>query len=174
MNKEKKTIKFSNIYISLRSISLRIKIFLSCFLFVLTLGYLSGLDLLNFTTNFSVSGIERNILGAPENYDQDVIYFKMPKAELNTIVHTHLISLSCVFLLLGLIFNCTNYNLFLKKFFMVEPMICLVTTFGSMWLLWHGFIWTKYLIMISGLIMHSSFIIMIFLIYKDMFFQKTN
>ena len=73
-------LKKTEIYLS--KISKKHKLFLSVFLFVLSVGYISGLDLLNFSTNFSIEGIERNILGEKEHLD--TLYFKMPKPQLNT------------------------------------------------------------------------------------------
>ena len=113
------------------------------------------------TTNFSIEGIEKNILGEAEDQDKEVLYFKMPKGQLNTIIHSHLIGLSIVFLILSILFNMTSYSLVLKKIFMIEPMVCLITTFGGMWFLWHEVNFMKYIILVSGIIMHLSFILMV-------------
>ena len=167
-------IELKKLSIRLSALKIHFKIFISVFLFVLSVGYISGLDLLNFTTNFSVEGIERNILGELENKDQDIIYFKMPKGQLNTIIHSHLIGLSIVFLILSILVNMTNCNFLFKKIFMIEPMICLITTFGGMWLLWHEINFMKYVIMISGIIMHLSFVVMVIFIYFDLFLYKSK
>ena len=112
-------IELKKLSIRLSALKIHFKIFISVFLFVLSVGYISGLDLLNFTTNFSVEGIERNILGELENKDQDIIYFKMPKGQLNTIIHSHLIGLSIVFLILSILVNMTNCNFLFKSFILV-------------------------------------------------------
>jgi len=163
-------LKKTEIYLS--KISKKHKLFLSVFLFVLSVGYISGLDLLNFSTNFSIEGIERNILGEKEHLD--TLYFKMPKAQLNTIIHSHLIGLSIVFLILSLLLNMTHANDLLKKFLTIEPMISLLTTFGGMWFLWHEFYFMKYIIFASGILMHLSFVFIILLIYFELIFFKVK
>jgi len=42
---------------------------------------------------------------------------------------------------------------------MIEPNVSLVVTFG-LWLLWLGHTWVKYVIMISGILMHLSLILL--------------
>ena len=61
----------------------------------------------------------------------------------------------------------------IKYFLMLEPMVSLVVTFGGLWLLWSGVFWMKYIIMISGIMMHLSLVAIILLLLKDLLFHKS-
>ena len=142
------------------------------FLLTLAFGYFSGLDLLKHTTDFNAEGIEKNILGSEEDEYAEELYFKMSEGELHTIIHSHVITLGVVFVFLSFMIFISSYPSALKSFLMIEPMIALVTTFGGLWLLWNGISWVKYLIMISGILMHLSFLLIILLLLKDLIIKK--
>ena len=55
---------------------------------------------------------------------------------------------------------------------MIEPMISLITTFGGLWLLWNGVLWMKYIIMVSGILMHLSFVLIVFLLLKELLYKN--
>ena len=61
----------------------------------------------------------------------------------------------------------------IKNFLMLEPTISLVVTFAGLWLLWSGISWMKYIIMISGILMHLSIIAVLLLLLKDLTFHKS-
>ena len=142
------------------------------FLLTLAFGYFSGLDLLKHTTDFKAEGVEKNILGTEADEYAEELYFKMSEPELHTIIHSHVITLGVVFVFLSFMIFISSYPPALKSFLMIEPMISLVTTFGGLWLLWNGIFWVKYLIMISGILMHLSFLLMILLLLKDLIIKK--
>ena len=77
-----------------------------------------------------------------------------------------------LFLLLSLLLFLTHYPAGLKSFLMIEPMLSLITTFGGLWLLWKGVLWIKYLVMISGLLMHLSLVGLVGLLLYALLFKK--
>jgi len=146
---------------------------LTVFLLALSFGYFSGLDLLKHTTDFKAAGVEKNVLGTEMDEQAEELHFKMSERELQGLIHSHVISLGMLFLMLSIIMYFSSYNEGLKYFLMLEPMISLVVTFGGLWLLWSGVYWMKYIIMISGILMHLSLIAIILLLLKDLLFHKS-
>ena len=80
-----------------------LKYSLVVFLITLSFGYLSGVDLVKHTTDFKAQGIEQNILGDELDETAEELYFKMSEKQLHNIIHSHVISLSMLFLLLSLL-----------------------------------------------------------------------
>ncbi|MDC3395264.1 hypothetical protein OAX10_02810 [Flavobacteriales bacterium] len=146
---------------------------LTVFLLALSFGYFSGLDLLNHTTDFKVAGVEQNVLGNEIDEEADELHFKMSERALQGLIHSHVISLGMLFLILSIIMCFSSYNEGIKYFLMLEPMVSLVVTFGGLWLLWSGVFWMKYIIMISGIMMHLSLVAIILLLLKDLLFHKS-
>lgn len=142
------------------------------FLFVLAFGYLSGVDLLKHTTDFKSKGVEQNVLGNEVDEYADELHFKMSERELHGIIHSHVITLGVLFVMLSFMFFFTSYSEGLKSFLMIEPLVSLITTFGGLWLLWSGVVWMKYIIMLSGILMHLSFVILVVLLLRELLFKK--
>ena len=99
-------------------------------LIALAFGYLSGLDLLEQTTDFKSKGIEENVLGNEIDEFADELHFKMSKRQLHAIIHSHVITLGLLFVLLSIMLFFTSYSQGMKSFLMIEPMISLIITFG--------------------------------------------
>src|SRR5688572_9317404 len=142
--------------LSLSSLPAPLRLLLLGFLTALTFGYLTGIYFLKNTGQVNPSGIEANYLG---NEEQEVmeeeIKFRMSEGELLTIIHTHVLSLSLIFLALaGLIYLCKIPSR-LKLFFVLEPFVAILSTFGGLWLLWKGWNFMDIVIMISGILMHG-------------------
>lgn len=129
------------------------------FLFVLTIsiGYSFSLRQLYITTGASPTNLQEHYLGNEENEDAEVLKFKKNEKELLTFLHNHLLSLGVLLLLLTLILYFTPLNALLKKILLVEPFISLIVTFSSIYGLWSGIDFLKYLIPLSGFLFHLSF-----------------
>ena len=149
-----------------------LKISLSIFLISLSFGYISGIDLLKHTTDFNLKGIEENIIGNEFDESAEELKFNMSEREIAGIIHSHVISLAMLFLILSLLIFFSSYSNGIKTFFMIEPTISLFLTFGGIWMLWAGISWFKYVIIISGILMHLSFVIIIILLLKDLIITK--
>lgn len=149
-----------------------LRLSLSVFILALSFGYFSGLDMLKHTTDFKAEGIQENVLGNEFDEEADELHFKMSERELHGIIHSHVITLSILFVVLSLLIFFTTLPPFFKSFLMIEPTVSLVVTFGGLWMMWHGFTWVKYLIMASGILMHLSIVCIVLVLLKNLLFTK--
>ena len=152
--------------ISLTTLDLRIKRLLTLFLVVLTIGITTGLIYLSLTTGSKISGIEEHYKGSVIKDEFD-IPDKYPKTVHNLLLttHNHLISLSIIFLIMGGIFSFSTSikSEVLKSFLIYEPFFSIILTFGGIWgirYLHPLFLWV---VIVSGIIMYSSFYIKAFI-----------
>jgi len=90
-----------------------------------------------------------------------------------TIVHSHILSMSLIFFLLGLILATIELQRSLKLFLMIELFLWLILTFGGMYLLWKGHLWMKYVVMFSGSLMVLSYRASIFIEFNQLL-KKNN
>lgn len=136
------------------------KLFIASFVIVLSIGYFTGLQFVRQTDSDTPAGMEENYLGNEESdADLEVMKFKKSDREMLTILHTHILSISFIFFLLGGLVAITSLSSKLKAFLMVEPFISIVLTFGGIWLMWEGILWMKYVVMISGTLMTLVFLL---------------
>ena len=140
--------------------------FIAFFVIVLSVGYFTGLLFVNQTDATHPQGIEENYLGNEDVADLDVMKFKKGEREMLTIIHTHILSMSFIFFLLGGILATTSINKKLKSFLMLEPFVSIILTFGGIYLLWSGLLWMKYIVIISGILMTVCFVLSAFFILR--------
>lgn len=134
-----------------------IKVFIAAFVVILSLGFYTGLLFVNQTSSSNPAGIEENYLGNEEDENAQVMKFKKGEREMLTILHTHILSMSFIFFLLGGLVWLTKLPKKVKLFLTVEPFISVVLTFGGIYLLWKGFLWMKYVVIVSGTLMTATF-----------------
>ncbi|APU08834.1 hypothetical protein A5M85_00580 [Cellulophaga lytica] len=134
-----------------------IKLFIGAFVVILSIGFYTGLMFVNETTGAKPAGITENYLGNEEDEDAEVMKFKKSKREMLTTVHTHILSMSFIFFLLGGLVWLTKLPKKLKLLLTIEPFLSVLLTFGGIYLLWSGLLWMKYIIMISGALMTLTF-----------------
>lgn len=151
---------------SLAKMSLQFRIFVICFVLVLNVGFFTGFNFVRVTTSLDADGVEQNYLGNEEDEDAEIMHFKKSEQEVLTLVHNHILSLSLIFFVMGVLLYMTNTNTRTKGFLMFEPFVSLLLTFGGIYLLWKGLTWFKYIIMISGSLMVFSLLLMSMLIIK--------
>lgn len=149
-----------------------IKLLVVAFICTLSIGFYGGITFVNDTTNSNPKGIEERYLGNEADEEAATMKFKKTKAEILTLVHNHILSLSVIFFLLSLILATTSINKRLKLVLMIEPFISIVLTFGGIYFMWLSYSWMKYVIMVSGLFMTATFIASTFLIIKSIFSKK--
>ncbi len=136
-----------------------IKMFISAFVIVLSIGYITGLQFVRQTESIVPNGLEENYLGNEDQEDVQVMKFKKGKREMLTIIHTHILSMSFIFFLLGSLVWLTKLSMKLKLFLTVEPFVSVLLTFGGIYFLWTGVLWMKYVIIFSGFLMSVTFAI---------------
>ncbi len=150
-----------------------IKAFLVCFLLTLSFGYFSGFDLLNHTTQFNVNGLEKNFLGNELEESPIELKFKMSEKQILNIIHTHVLSLALLFFIVSFLLFFTPIKTSWLCFLSIEPLVSLITTFLGIWLMWKGLAFMKYIVMISGILMHLGFLFSILvLLYYCLFFKE--
>ncbi|MBR9758073.1 MAG: hypothetical protein GYB39_08305 [Algicola sp.] len=142
---------------SLRTFPKELKWLIGAFIVVLSIGFYTGLLFVNETTHAKPAGIEEQYLGNEDQEEVAVMKFKKSDKEMLTLVHNHMLSLSVIFFLLGLILYTTKLPKKLKSVLMVEPIASVVCTFGGIYFLWKGVLWMKYIVMLSGALMTLSY-----------------
>lgn len=147
----------------------QVKIFIAAFVFVLSVGYITGLLFVRQTESVAPDGIEENYLGNEDTEDLSVMKFKKGEREMLTIIHTHILSMSFIFFMLGGLIALTSLPKKLKGFLMIEPFISILLTFGGIYLMWNGVLWMKYVVMISGILMTVVFIIGALAVLQQLF-----
>lgn len=156
----------------IQELSKTTKMLLVCFLITLSFGFYTGLLFINENTNSTFNGMEEHYLGNEDDENAEVMKFKKSKKDIVTMVHNHVLSLSIIFLLLGGLLLLTDLSPILKKILIVEPFISLLLTFGGIWVMWSGVLWFKYVIMLSGILMTTTFTVSVFIILFQLLRKK--
>lgn len=149
-----------------------IKLLIGAFVIILSIGFYTGLLFVGETSSASPKGIEEQYLGNEQDEDAAVMKFKKSKKEMLTLVHNHILSMSIIFFLLGLLVSITQLGKKLKLCLMIEPFLSVVLTFGGLYFLWSGVLWVKYIVMLSGMLMVLSFTLSAFIILKQLFHKS--
>jgi hypothetical protein len=133
---------------------------LIAFVVTLSFGYGTGMYYLTLTSGTQTQSIEENYLGNETDESALEMKFKKPEKEVISIIHSHVISFSLIFLSIGGLLLLTSYTTRLKSILIIEPFISIILTFGGIWLMWKGVAWMKYIIIISGTLMNLTYILM--------------
>ncbi len=153
-----------------------LKRFLTFFLTTLTCGMIVGLVYLNQTTSLSADGTINRISGSQQEAGFDIPdYYPKPVSELLITTHNHIISFALIlFVIGGLFYFNTIVNGFWKNFLMIEPLISVLVTFGSIWGL--RFISTDfiYITIVSSLLLYTSYFVIVFIILYDLNFKNSS
>ena len=150
-----------------------LRLFITAFLLVLTVGYAIGLVFVDHTTSGTPQGLSEHFRGSPENSES--LEFKYAKSanEMYIFLHNHILSLSLVFFAVGAIFYFHSMpSKVLKDILIVEPFVAILTTFGGIWLMRfvsEYFIW---LVLISGISMVACYGTMTTLILKELWLRR--
>ena len=158
----------------LSSFPKEIKIFIGAFVLILSIGFFTGLLFVSQTSTTSPNGIVENYTGNEEDEDAEVMKFKKSDREMLTIVHTHILSMSFIFFLLGGLVWLTKLSKKIKLFLTVEPFLSVVLTFGGIYFLWTGVLWMKYVIIFSGFLMTATFSISVILVLYQLIFLSAK
>ena len=146
-----------------------IKMFLVAFLVALSVGYFTGLNFVSQTESTSPKGIVENYNGNEDNPEAKTMKFKKGKREMLTIIHTHILSISFIFFMLGILVWGTNQSVLLKSILTVEPFVSVLLTFGGIYMLWLGYSFFSYIVVISGILMTLSYAVGVLVVLKDLF-----
>ena len=134
-----------------------IKFFVITFVLVLSIGFYTGLLFVSETSTASTAGIVENYLGNEEDEEAEVMKFKKGEREMLTIIHTHILSMSLIFFLLGGLVWLAKLPYRLKMFLTIEPFVSVLLTFGGIYFMWTGLLWMKYVVIFSGFLMTATY-----------------
>ncbi len=148
-----------------------IKFFIAAFVIILSIGFFTGLLFVSETSTTSPNGIVENYNGNEDDEDAPVMKFKKSEREMLTIVHTHILSMSFIFFLLGGLVWLTKGSKKLKLFLTIEPFVSVILTFGGIYFLWTGILWMKYVVVLSGFLMTATFTISALLVLYQLCLQ---
>ena len=156
---------------SISQFSKEIRLLITAFVITLNIGFFTGLNFIEETSSFRPDGIETNYLGNENNENAEIMQFKKTEKNILTVVHNHILSMSIIFLLLGVLLSFTSINKKLMRVLIIEPFISIILTFGGIYVLWTGVLWFKYIIMISGMALTISLLFSSFFILKESVFS---
>ena len=148
----------------------QMQIFLAVFLTVLTVGVTIGLIYLNYETSFSVGGAIENYQGTVLDEDFE-IPDKYPKSYSGMLLstHTHIIAFAFIFFILGgITFFSSKLSPGWKTFLMIEPLVSILVTFGSLWGLRYLHPVFASIAMFSGIIMYTSYYVIVFILLFEL------
>ena len=134
-----------------------IRLFIAVFVIILSIGFFTGLLFVKQTDSATPAGVEENYLGNEEDEEAPVMKFKKGDREMLTIIHTHILSMSFIFFLLGGLVWITRFPKKWKLFMTIEPFLSVLLTFGGIYLMWKGMLWMKYVVIFSGTLMTLTF-----------------
>jgi hypothetical protein len=136
------------------------------FLFVVTisLGYGFGLRYLFLTTEANTTTLQENYLGNEDNEDAEVMKFKKTEKSILTFLHTHLLSMGSLQLALSLLLYFSKLPIKIKNFLAIEPFVSMLITFSGIYILWLGVEELKYVVIFSGMLFHTSFVLSLVLL----------
>ena len=149
-------------------LSKELKWLVVAFVIVLSIGFYSGLLFVGETSSANPNGIEEHYLGNESDEEAMIMKFKKSEQEMLTLVHNHILSMSIIFFLVGILLSITKLNKKLKLFLMIEPFISVILTFGGLYLLWKELLWMKYIVMCSGILMTLTFTISVAVILTQL------
>lgn len=157
-----------NFSLRLRDIPGPIKNLLRLYLIIQTLGFFLGLFLVGNISNYSAKGIQEHYRGSQvENAFEMPEKFPISLKALLITTHSHVISFAQIFLILSfLIFFC-ELPASIKKFLMYEPLVSIFTTFGGIWGLRYVHPAFLYVIIISSVLLYTSYFAAVFLILRE-------
>jgi len=154
------------------------KLKILCFItvFNLTIGVGVGLYYVGYTTQYSLSGTSEHFAGSKISDDFDIPdKYPKPFTELLNTTHTHVISLTFIFLIIGGIFYFNSIITgSMKTILIIEPFISIIVTFGGIWLIRFIHPGFSYLVILSGILMYLSFIIMASTIFYELSIKSSR
>lgn len=146
-----------------------LKMLIGAFIIVLSIGFYTGLLFVGETSSANPNGIEEHYLGNEDVENATVMKFKKNEQQMLTLVHGHILSMSIIFFLVGLILCTTKLPKKLKTVLIVEPFMSVLLTFGGLYFLWKGMLWMKYIVMISGTLMTLTYTVSVLIILYQLF-----
>jgi hypothetical protein len=162
--------------ITLRTLPPTLKTLARWALIVMAIGYAHGLLFVYHTTGVTPHGVEERYRGNQQQMQQNAdagngeeMKFEKSLPEMLNIIHTHIISMGTMFCITSIVFAfCSIVSGRWKKFLLIEPFIAILTSFGSMWLMWKVNPIFSWLLMLSSGSMAVIFYITIYYSLREL------
>ncbi|MBM4172274.1 MAG: hypothetical protein FJ214_10435 [Ignavibacteria bacterium] len=161
--------------IKLNQLDSSLKKFIAVYIIVIIIGLTIGLIYLSQTTSITPKGTIERFSGSEINESEFEIVDSYPKpiSEMLITTHNHILGLSFIFFSIGILFYFnTIIKGFWKIFLMIDPLVSLLITFGSIWLVRYIDTQFIYITFLSSIVMYLSFYIMSFVIIFDLILKK--
>lgn len=144
-------------------------------LFSLTFGVCIGLGFLYYTTSYSPHKAIERYNGSQTSDELEIVEnYPKPISEIFITTHNHVIAFTLIFSVVAIIFYFSSVlNSFWKTFFLIEPFISIVISFGSLWLMRFVNPNFVYLMTVSSSIIYFSYFIMLSLIVYEIIYKKS-
>ena len=145
-----------------------------CFVLALMIGVSIGLIYVANTTSLTPDNTAEHYRGSETNDDFDIPekYAKTLSGMLLT-THTHVISFSIIFFLLGILFSMTSMIKGpWKMVLLIEPFVSFLLTFLSIWGLRYVSANFSMMTMVFGVLTYISFYLISFIILYELLFYK--
>ena len=153
-------------------LSYPLRLMIGCFLVVLSVGFFTGISFVGQTESMTPEGVVENYNGNADEEDAMVMKFKKSPREMLTIIQTHVLSLSFIFFLTGMLLGFARINKRLQVFLMIEPFVSILLTFGGIYLVWLGYEWMKYIVIISGTAMTLVYLVSVLILFSRLNLHK--
>lgn len=139
-------------------------------------GVVLGAVFIEATTNLTPQGVVEQYKGISENRIDQVEELKFPKPvkDMLTTTHNHILGLSSLFLIVGLLYLHVGKQEKWRVAVAVEPLLSLVVTFGGLWVMryvWDPFV---YVVILSGTLMVGSYAWMSIVIMRECIRESEN
>lgn len=138
----------------------------------LAIGYIHAVAYVFETTHMAPHGIQEryrgNSPGADKNMTED-IHIEKSYAEMLNIIHTHILTMTIIFSMSGLITLMTSVTSpSLKKFIILEPFYGILATFFGLWMTRYVHSAFSWITMASGIMMALAFFVQCFLVVREL------
>ncbi len=163
--------------VELYKLETNLKTFLLVFIIVLTFGFSTGLAFIYHRTSMTPEGTITNIKGSDTALTEDEFdipeEYAKPITEMLLTTHTHILSFSLIFFIVGLIFyNNTIISGFWKILIMIVPLVSVFFAFSSIWAIRYISEKFVYLSITTGILEYSAFYTMIGTVLYELKFKK--
>jgi len=138
------------------------------FTIIAFLGVVIGGIFIEATTNLKPQGVVEQYSGNEQTRaEAEELKFAKPFKEMLTTTHNHILGLSPLFLIIGMLYLATGGVNGLKMAIATEPFLSLILTFGGLWVMRYWWAPFVYVVIASGTFMLLCFGWMCIIIMRE-------
>ncbi len=157
----------------LRDADTTLRLFLTTFLVVMTMGYAVGLFFVEHQTSFTSAGVQEQFVGNETTEIAPEARYAKSANEMFVFMHNHILSLTLLFFIVGGMFYFSSIvSDKVKRFLIVEPIVAIITTFGGIALVRYLSPYFSWLVIVSGASLFICYGIMVLLMLKELWLSQ--